>query len=175
MLEQYKRLNDALETLIIWFTGALMAVIVILPFAGTVIRLVTGEGYTWVAESPPQLVPWVVFPLIGVLLRHDDHIAVDVVPHFLRGRSLAVLRVVVLAISLAAAVAFAVFGARTVMFFQKLGQLSTTEIEFPLWYLYVSYPIGFALAANFCLEAMLREMAGKRTRGAAAELPPAAL
>ena len=86
MLEQYKRLNDTLEKLIVWFTGALMAVIVILPFAGTVIRLVTGEGYTWVAESPPQLVPWVVFPLIGVLLRHDGHIAVDVVPHFLRGR-----------------------------------------------------------------------------------------
>ena len=175
MLDIYKRCNDVLETLITGITGLLLLVIVILPFAGTVIRLVTGEGYTWIAESPPQLVPWVVFPLIGVMLRHDRHIAVDVVPHFLQGRALAALRIFVLAICVAAAIAFAVFGAKTVMFFQKLGQVSTTEIEFPLWYVYISYPLGFALAANFCLEALLREMAGKRRHAAATDLPPAAL
>lgn len=175
MLDLYKRVNDTLEYLITGFTCLLLVVIVILPFAGTVIRLVTGEGYTWVAESPPQLVPWVVFPLIGVMLRHDRHIAVDVVPHFLHGRALAALRVVVLAICVAAAISFAVFGVKTVMFFQKLGQMSTTEFEFPLWYLYVSYPLGFALAANFCAEALLLEVAGKRTPGGASDLPPAAL
>ena len=175
MLETYRRVNDVLATLITGFTGCLVIIIVILPFAGAVIRLMTGEGYTWVAETPPQLVPWVVFPLIGVILRNDGHIAVDVVPHFLRGRALMVLRIVMLAICVAAAIAFAVFGARTVMFFQKLGQMSTTEFEFPLWYLYVSYPLGFALAANFCIEALLLELAGKRGPRLASGAPPAAL
>lgn len=175
MLDLYRRVNDTLEYLITGFTCLLLVVIVILPFAGTVIRLVTGEGYTWIAESPPQLVPWVVFPLIGVMLRRDGHIAVDVVPHFLRGRALVVLRMVMLAICVAAAIAFAVFGVKTVMFFQKLGQMSTTEFEFPLWYLYVSYPLGFALAANFCIESLLLEATGKRRPGAASDLPPAAL
>lgn len=174
MIDAYRRVNDVLAYLIIAFTGFLVAVIVVLPFIGTVIRLATGEGYTWIAETPPQLVPWVVFPLIGAILRHDGHIAVDVVPHFLRGRALSALRVVMLLICIAGALGFAVFGARTVVFFQKLGQLSTTEFEFPLWYLYVSYPLGFAIAANFCVEALLRELAGKR-RPAAADLPPAAL
>ena len=59
-------------------------------------------------------------------------------------------------------VAFAVFGVRTVLFFRQLGQVSTTEFEFPLWMLYALYPIGFALAANFCLESLLRELAGTR-------------
>lgn len=167
-LEAYRKVNDALEALIVGFTGVVVLLIVVLPFVAAVVRFGTGEGYTWLAESPPQLVPWVVFPLLGVLLRHDRHIAVDVLPHFLTGRRLALLRLAVLGICLASSLAFAAFGARTVLFFQKLGQMSTTEFEFPLWVLYMSYPIGFLLAANFCLEALLREAHGQR---GAAETP----
>lgn len=167
-LDAYKKLNDILEWLIVGFTGLIILVIVALPFVATLVRYATGEGYTWIAESPPQLVPWVVFPLLGVLLRHDRHIAVDVVPHFLSGRSRTLVRLAVLAVCLISAVAFGLFGAKTVLFFRQLGQMSTTEFEFPLWMLYVSYPVGFALAANFCLEALLREAAGRR--GPSAEI-----
>lgn len=162
-LEAYRKFNDALERLIVAFTGGLILVIVALPFIAAVVRFGTGEGYTWLAESPPQLVPWVVFPLLGVLLRHDRHIAVDVLPHFLQGKRLTALRVAALAISFVSAIAFTAFGTRTVLFFRQLGQMSTTEIEFPLWVLYVSYPVGFLLAANFCLEALLREARGVRS------------
>lgn len=164
-LDAYKKVNDALEWLIVGFTGLLLLVIVALPFVSAVVRYITGEGYTWLAESPPQLVPWVVFPLLGVVLRHDGHIAVDVLPHYVQGRTLTLLRAAVLAACLAAGVAFAVFGVNTVLFFRQLGQVSTTEIEFPLWILYTSYPLGFALAANFALESLLRELAGKRGPG----------
>jgi len=161
-LEAYKKVNDAIEWLVVGITGLLLLLIVALPFVAAAVRYVTGEGYTWLAESPPQLVPWVVFPLLGVVLRHDGHIAVDVLPHYIQGRSLTLLRAIVLGACVVAAVAFAVFGAKTVLFFRQLGQMSTTEIEFPLWMLYVSYPLGFALAANFGLESLLRELAGKR-------------
>ena len=102
MLEAYKKFNDGLEWLIVGFTGLLVLVIVALPFISAVVRYVTGEGYTWLAEAPPQLVPWVVFPLLGVVLRHDGHIAVDVMPHYLKGRALTLLRAAVLAACLAA-------------------------------------------------------------------------
>lgn len=161
-LDAYKKVNDALEWLIVGITGLLILAIVALPFVAAVVRWITGQGYNWLAEAPPQLVPWVVFPLLGVVLRHDGHIAVDVLPHYVRGRTLTVLRATVLGACLAGATAFAIFGARTVMFFKGLGQMSPTEIEFPLWMLYVSYPLGFALAANFALESMLRELAGQR-------------
>ena len=168
MLEWYKKLNDGLEWLIVGFSGVLVLVIVAMPFVAAVVRLVTGEGYTWLAELPPQLVPWIVFPLLGVVLRHDGHIAVDVLPHYVKGRTLTVLRCAVLGACFAAALAFAAFGGRTVLFFRQLGQMSTTEIEFPLWVLYISYPLGFLLAANFALESLLREAAGKRRTAAAA-------
>lgn len=165
MLEAYKRLNDGLEWLIVGFTGVLVLIIVALPFVSAAVRYLTGEGYTWLAEMPPQLVPWVVFPLLGVVLRHDGHIAVDVLQHYLKGRSLNLLRAAVLGACLAAGIAFAIFGAKTVLFFRQLGQMSTTEIEFPLWVLYTSYPLGFVLVANFALESLLHELAGRRTTG----------
>jgi TRAP-type C4-dicarboxylate transport system permease small subunit len=164
-LDAYKKANDALEWLIVGFTGLLILAIVALPFVAAVVRWITGQGYNWLAEAPPQLVPWVVFPLLGVVLRHDGHIAVDVLPHYVRGRALTLLRAGVLGACLLAAAAFAIFGAKTVMFFRGLGQMSPTEIEFPLWMLYISYPLGFALAANFAFESMLRELAGKRESG----------
>jgi TRAP-type C4-dicarboxylate transport system permease small subunit len=87
---------------------------------------------------------------------------VDVLPHYVQGRALTLLRAAVLGACLAAGVAFAVFGVNTVLFFKQLGQMSTTEIEFPMWVLYISYPLGFILAANFALESLLHELAGKR-------------
>lgn len=162
--EAYRRFNDVLETIIVAVACLVVAVIVLLPFVGVVVRWITGEGYSFLAETAPQLVPWVVFPMIGVLLRCDGHIAVDMLPHFLKGRSETVLRVVVLAICVVAAAAMAWFGMRTTAFFAKLGQLSTTEIEFPLWYLYLSYPVGLLLAANFCLESLIGESLGRRPR-----------
>jgi TRAP-type C4-dicarboxylate transport system permease small subunit len=158
----YRRFNDVLEWVVVAFACVIVAVIVMLPFVGVVVRWVTGEGYSFLAETAPQLVPWVVFPMIGVLLRCDGHIAVDMLPHFLKGRAQTVLRVAVLAICVVAIVAMAWFGIRTTAFFAKLGQLSTTEIEFPLWYLYLSYPVGLLLAANFCLESLIGESLGRR-------------
>ncbi len=162
--ERYRRVNDLVERAIVALACVVVAVIVLLPFVGVVVRAATGEGYSFLAETAPQLVPWVVFPMIGVLLRRDGHINVDVATQFARGRALVVLRVAVLAICLAGTALMGAFGARTTAFFARLGQLSTTEIEFPLWYLYVSYPVGLLLAANFCLESLIGEATGRRER-----------
>lgn len=164
LYEAYRRFNDVLERIIVTLACVVVAVIVLLPFVGVVVRWVTGEGYSFLAETAPQLVPWVVFPMIGVLLRCDGHITVDMLPHFLKGRAQTALRVLVLALCVVATAAMAWFGMRTTAFFANLGQLSTTEIEFPLWYLYLSYPVGLLLAANFCLESLIGESLGRRPR-----------
>lgn len=160
-LAAYRRFNDLLQAVIVAFAATLVAIIVVAPACAAVVRYYTGQGYDWMAELPPQLVPWVVFPMAGVLLRSDRHIAVDALPHFLSDRGRSALRAIVLAIAFVACVIFAIYGAEAVAFFARLGQLSTSEIEFELWYLYISYPIGFLLAANFCLEGLLRTLAGE--------------
>jgi len=160
-LAGYRRVNDALAMAIVAIAGAIVAMIAVAPGLAAALRLATGHGSDFLAEMPPQLVPWIVFPMIGVLLRRERHITVDVLPHFLKGRALMVLRILVTALSLAGCLVFAVYGVDTVGFFRRLGQTSTTELEFPLWWLYVSYPVGFFMAANFCVEMLLRQLAGE--------------
>lgn len=160
VLGAYRRVNDALEAAIVWLSVTLVAIIVLTPFLAAVTRYLTGQGYDWLAELPPQLVPWVVFPMVGVVFRRERHIAVDLLPHFLHGAALNLVRILVMAASLAACLVFTVFGVNAVAFFARLGQVSTTEIEFELWLLYLSYPIGFLLAANFCAEGLLHHLAG---------------
>ncbi|MBM3567437.1 MAG: TRAP transporter small permease subunit [Alphaproteobacteria bacterium] len=155
-LGRLKGINDVLERVVRGLGGALIAVILFALFASAATRYVTGIGYDWLTELPPQLLPWIVFPMIGVLLRHDGHVTVDVLPHFLHGRNLTRLRAVVFAFSTLACLAFAIFGVDAVGFYQRLGQRTATEVEIPLWLLYLSFPIGFFMAASFTGEALLR-------------------
>ncbi len=164
LYHHYRRFNDALEVVLIGLSCVVVAIVVLLPFASFAVRAITGEGYSFLAETAPQLVPWMVFPVLGILLRRDSHIAVDVLPHFLSGRALNGLRIIVLLICLVATLLMGYFGVTTTAFYARLGQMSTTELEFPLWYLYVSYPVGFLLAANFCLESLIGEWTGERVR-----------
>lgn len=166
----YRRFNDELEGVLLALASVVVAVVVVLPFASFAVRALTGEGYSFLAETAPQLVPWMVFPVLGILLRRDSHITVDVLPHFLSGKRLRYLRILVLMICLLATLLMGIFGISTTSFYAKLGQLSTTEIEFPLWYLYMSYPIGFLLAANFCLESLIGEWCDQRVRVAGEQL-----
>jgi len=169
LIAAYHRFNDILAEAITWLAIVILSLVVLVLILGAATRYTTGMGYDWVLDMPPRVMPWMVFPMIGVLLRKDRHITVDVLPTLLTGRRLTMLRMVGLAASLLATVAFVFAGADAVQFFRQLNEMSSTEIEYPVWYLYLSFPVGFALAANFCFDALLREFAIWRAAGAQSE------
>ena len=46
-------------------------------FLSATTRFITGTGFAWFIELPPVLVSWLVFPLLGPLLKKGQHIKVD--------------------------------------------------------------------------------------------------
>lgn len=160
----YQRINDVLQATIVALSMAIVAFFVVALFGGSVVRYFTGTGYDWVLELPPQLMPWLVFPMIGVLLRRDRHVTVDVLPAYVHAPYLLYVRLFAFTVSALGCLLFAYAGVDALIFFIDLGQTATTEISFPLWYLYLSFPVGFALAANFCLEALLLELHNRHVR-----------
>ena len=46
-------------------------------------RFITGTGFAWFIELPPVMVSWLVFPLLGPLLKQGQHIKVDFLSHYL--------------------------------------------------------------------------------------------
>jgi TRAP-type C4-dicarboxylate transport system permease small subunit len=152
------RINDLIAKLAMALAMAIVAFTVLALFGGAATRYLTGTGYDWLMELPPMMMPWLVFLLLGVLLRSQTHISVDFLPPKLSWRGQKMLRLVCNSIAFGAAIVFFIAGIDAVALFQMLGQVTEMEIEFPIWYIYLSFPVGFAILASFAAEMVLRDL-----------------
>ena len=159
ILRIFRAVNHVLEVLTSILSSTIAAIMVLALTMSAVTRYVSGTGYDWFIELPPALVPWLVFPLLGPLLRSGSHIQVDLMPNFLTGRALLLLKVAVFATMLVGAVIFFIAGNEAVALFQRLGQLMELEIELPIWWMYLAFPTGFAILFLFSLELLLETLA----------------
>lgn len=150
--------NGALEKLTAVTSSCLAAVMVLALTASAVTRYVSGTGYDWFIELPPALVPWMVFPLLGPLLRSGSHIQVDLLPTFLRGMAALRLKLFVYTLMIIGSVMFLQAGNEAVALFRRLGQLMELEIELPIWWMYLAFPTGFAILALFSIELWLETL-----------------
>lgn len=158
ILKVMRRINGALEKLTAVTSSAIAAVMVLALTLSAVTRYVSGTGYDWFIELPPAMVPWMVFPLLGPLLRSGSHIQVDLLPNLLKGRSLLALKIFVYVTMLSGAVIFFLAGNEAVALFRRLGQLMELEIEIPIWWMYLAFPAGFAILILFALELLLETL-----------------
>ena len=153
----YVRINDLLSAAAVGLGALIVGFALIALFSGAVERYAIGMGYAWLNDLPPMLMPWAVFPILGALIRTDGHIKVEVLPSMLHGRKRSYVQLAVYTVCLISALVFCWGGWEAVSFFRTLGEVTESEIEFPIWYMYVSFPVGFALLANFSFESILRE------------------
>ncbi|MDF1731341.1 MAG: TRAP transporter small permease subunit [Minwuia sp.] len=167
LLSAYRLLygtNSLIQRIALGLGMAIVAFAVLALFAAAVERHVTGRGYAWMNDLPPFLLPWCVFPLMGVLLRSGRHISVDVAPTLLPTGPAQILRLVVGLVALVSGIYFCNAGIEATGFFRMLGEVTETEIQFPFWFLYAAFPTGFGILSLFALELVLREilvLAGK--------------
>ena len=117
--------NDRIVKLAMALGIFIVGFMVVALTASAVTRYTTGTGYDAYIELPPVLVPWLVFPLLGPLLRQQEHITVDVLPIFLTGKGLKVLRLMLNAITVAASFVFMVAGIEAVQLFMGSGRCSS--------------------------------------------------
>ena len=160
-----KSINDRLETIFSFLAIFLMAMIILIVLGGAATRFFTGSGYNIVLELPPMLMPWLIFPMAAVLIRKGGHITVDFLPEKLSGKSKKILDIAVYFTCFCAAVAFCLAGYEATNLFILVGQRTEMEWSFPIWYIYLSFPIGFLFMAfttmEKLLEAFLTEIKGE--------------
>ena len=153
-----RAINDRIAKLTMALGIAIVGFMVLALTASAVTRYTTGIGYDAYIEMPPVLVPWLVFPLLGPLLRQQEHITVDVLPILLTGRGVRILRLMLNLITIAASVVFMVAGVEAVELFMGLGQMLELEFEFPIWYMYLAFPVGFLILISFAVELVLADL-----------------
>ena len=152
------KFNEWLEKAVYLLAIFIVANMVLALFLSALVRYLSGTGYDWFIELPPILTSWLVFPLLGPLLKSGSHIKVDVLNNTLSSKNLSLLRLVISLVALIASIVFLMAGIEATSLYFKLGQVMELEIEIPIWWVYLAFPTGFAIMAIFALELVLSEV-----------------
>jgi TRAP-type C4-dicarboxylate transport system permease small subunit len=154
-LEQF---NKVISQIVFALATALIGLIVLALTMSAVTRYVSGNGYDWFIELPPAMVTWLVFPLLGPLFKSGQHISVDFVTVFLSDTQVAFLKFLTHVVTLIAAVIFTQAGIEATQLYIQLGELMELEIEIPVWWIYLAFPVGFIILGLISLELLLFDL-----------------
>ena len=136
-----------------YFIGILIVAIMVMALTlSAITRYISGTGYDWLIELPPVLVCWLVFPLLGPLLREGNHIQVDFLDSLTSSRQAKILKLLMNLTALIASLVFFKAGVEATFLYFNLGQMMELEIDIPIWWMYLSFPVGFIILALFALE-----------------------
>lgn len=158
-LRKYQKIMELLSNFILALAAIVIGLDVLSLFLEAVGRYVVGSSRAFMEEFPRLLVPFIVFPMMGVLLRLKKHINVEILPERLTGKSRSLLLIVVYSLVIAVAIQFLIAGIIAVQRYYDLGYETHTEIVFKLWATYLPFPIGFGLLILFAIEALWSELA----------------
>lgn len=146
------KLNNFLAK-VSYLVGIIIVAIMVMALSlSAITRYVSGTGYDWLIELPPVLICWLVFPLLGPLLREGNHIQVDFLTSIISTKQAKYLKIMMNLTAFIASLIFFKAGMEATMLYFNLGQMMELEIDIPIWWMYLSFPVGFIILALFSLE-----------------------
>ena len=148
-------INGILSKITFFIAMAIVCVMVLSLSASALTRYISGHGFDWFIELPPALVSWLVFPMLGPLLKTGNHIEVDFVSTILSAKSIKYVKFSVYLISFISSFIFFKAGLEATLLFYNLGQMMELEIDVPIWIMFLSFPVGFIIMGLFSLELLL--------------------
>ena len=151
-------INGILSKITFFIAMAIVCVMVLALSASALTRYISGHGFDWFIELPPALVSWLVFPMLGPLLKTGNHIEVDFVSTIISARKIKYIKLFVYLISLISSFIFFKAGLDATVLFYNLGQMMELEIDVPIWIMFLSFPVGFIIMGLFSLELLLQTL-----------------
>ena len=149
-------INGILSKITFFIAMVIVCIMVLALSASALTRYISGHGFDWFIELPPALVSWLVFPMLGPLLKTGNHIEVDFVSTILSAKSIKYVKFSVYLISFISSFIFFKAGLEATLLFYNLGQMMELEIDVPIWIMFLSFPVGFIIMGLFSLELLLK-------------------
>jgi len=154
----WSRLSRFLEKLLLAVACIILAGTTLSLSAEALARTFFSRTWGLMEELPSLFMPYLVFLLLGVALKRNLHVSVDLLPTFLKGRARAVLEAFVYLVT-GIGSCFLLYGALLgVIGFYNMGFRTTTEIAFPIWIFYLSLVAGFGLLLFFAAEMFVKSI-----------------
>ena len=121
-------------------------------------RTVFSRTWGLMEELPSLFMPYLVFLLLGVALKRNLHVSVDLLPALLTGRAKVVLDAVIYFL-IGASSGLLLYGAVLgVKGYYRMGLRTTMEIPLPLWIVHLSLVAGFGLLIVFAAEMLVKSI-----------------
>ncbi len=151
-MKTLRAVNNLLASVSMMLAMLIIFIMVAALFLSASTRFITGTGFAWFIELPPVLVSWLVFPLLGPLLKKGQHIKVDFLTPILSDKYKKILFLIVNLIAFISACVFFKAGLDATIMYYNLGQVMEIEISIPIWWMFLAFPVGFLILALSSLE-----------------------
>ncbi len=154
-MKTLRAVNNILASVSMMLAMLIIFIMVAALFLSASTRFITGTGFAWFVELPPVLVSWLVFPLLGPLLKKGQHIKVDFLTPILSKKFNIILFLLVNLVAFISACVFFKAGLDATIMYYNLGQVMEIEISIPLWWMFLAFPVGFLMLALTSLELLI--------------------
>jgi|TARA_Y200000002_G_scaffold248158_1_gene205497 TRAP-type C4-dicarboxylate transport system permease small subunit len=151
-MKALRAINNLFASASMMLAMSIIFIMVAALFLSATTRFITGTGFAWFIELPPVLVSWLVFPLLGPLLKKGQHIKVDFLTPILSERFKKILFLLVNLVAFISACVFFKAGLDATIMYYNLGQVMEIEISIPIWWMFLAFPVGFLILALTALE-----------------------
>ena len=154
-MKTLRAINNLLASASMVLAMLIIFIMVAALFLSASTRFITGTGFAWFVELPPVLVSWLVFPLLGPLLKKGQHIKVDFLTPILSERFKKILFLLVNLVAFISACVFFKAGLDATIMYYNLGQVMEIEISIPIWWMFLAFPVGFLILGLVSLELLI--------------------
>ena len=157
-MKALRAINNLFASASMMLAMSIIFIMVAALFLSATTRFITGTGFAWFLELPPVLVSWLVFPLLGPLLKKGQHIKVDFLTSIISEKNKKILFFVVNLVAFISACIFFKAGLDATVMYYNLGQVMEIEISIPIWWMFLAFPVGFLMLALTSLELLFENI-----------------
>ena len=135
MEENKFSLKSCLANLDLMIAGTVLAILIVLTFAGVIWRYFLGKPFTWLEEVQTACMVWIVFSAAGAAFRMGNHVAIEMIVDLMPK---ALLKVMTILISVVVVAVLGYLFDKTIGFIQiflRSGR-ATSMMKIPFWLIY---------------------------------------
>ncbi len=143
-----------------WFENSVIVVgllsVTFVLFTNVVLRIIFKEGLVWAEEFSRMAIIWIVLGGSSAAVREDVHMRITAITDFYKNEKFKyVINFIVILISIAFSVFLFYAGSRLVESMIQNNQV-TPALEMPLWWIYISIPIGGLMMTIRYIQSLIR-------------------
>ena len=135
MEENKFSLKSCLANLDLMIAGTVLAILIVLTFAGVIWRYFLGKPFTWLEEVQTACMVWIVFSAAGAAFRMGNHVAIEMIVELMPR---ALQKVMTILISVVVVAVLGYLFDKTIGFIQiflRSGR-ATSMMKIPFWLIY---------------------------------------